>query len=284
MFQFIPVREDNIFAVRVSGRLTHEEYQSFLPELESLIKHYGKISLLIELDHFEGAELVAMKDDMEFGLAYQDQFEKIAIVGEKLWERFAVMLGKPFIDSEIKYFDQREAAQAWDWLRSEQLMDAALDETDTVDYKHVLVAVDFSKNARYAAYKAKSVARRFGAELRVLHIVNEAVLNDYYYQPLGLGVMVGDAAELQGAMLSSGEKQLHALLDELDIPKTQGDVMLGAPMSGIVSYAQAQGIDLIVLGTRSRRGIGAFMGSTTNYVSAHAQCDVLAVPLPANLV
>ena len=280
MFQFIPVREDNIFAVRVSGRLTHEEYQEFLPELESLIKHYGKISLLIELDQFEGAELVAMKDDLKFGLGSEDKFEKIALIGEKLWERWAVAISKPFVGAEMKYFDKRSSQDAWDWLRSDQLLETALDEAEVTDYKTVLVAVDFSKNARYAAHRAKSIAKSFSAELRVLHVVNEAVINDYYYQPLGLGLMAGDASEIQASMISSGEKQLSALLEELDIPASQGEVMMGSPVDSIVSYAQAQNVDLIVLGTRSRRGIGSLIGSTTNYVSSHAQCDVLAVPLP----
>jgi len=283
MFQFIPVREDNIFAVRVSGRVTHEEYQAFLPELESLIKRYGKISLLIELDHLQGAELTAMKDDLEFGLTNQQSFEKIAIVGEKLWERLGVAISKPFVDAEMKYFDKSASHDAWDWLRSEQLLEAALDAAEVTDYKTVLVAVDFSKNARYAAHRAKSIANSFSADLRVIHVVNEAVINDYYYQPLGFGVLSPDAAGLQADLLESGEKQLHALLDELEIPRSQGEVMMGSPVNSIVSYSQAQNVDLIVLGTRSRRGIGSLIGSTTNYVSSHAQCDVLAVPLPAKI-
>ncbi|PID46170.1 MAG: hypothetical protein CSB47_05535 [Proteobacteria bacterium] len=281
MFQFIPVREDNIFAIRVSGRLTHEEYHNFLPELEGLIKRYGKISLLIELDEFDGAELGVLKEDVEFGLSHQDQFEKIAIVGDKLWERWAVNLGKPFVDGEVKYFDRENAHEAWDWLRSEQLLKAMLEEAEDTDYKRVLVSVDFSRNARYAAHRAKSIADHFSADLRVLHVVNEAVLNDYYYQPLGMGVAAGNVAELQESLVDSGKRQLNALLEELGVPKEQGQVILGSPMASIVSYAQAQNVDLIVLGTRSRRGIGSFVGSTTNYVSSHARCDVLAVPLPA---
>jgi len=279
MFQFIPVREDNIFAVRVSGRLTHQEYQEFLPELENLIKRYGSISVLIELDNFEGAELVAMKDDFNFGMENQEKFEKIAVVGDKAWERWAVALGKPFVEAQVKYYDKRDMNEAWDWLRSDQLLNTAIEQAETEGYQSVLVAVDFSKNARFAAHRAKAIADKFGADLRLLHIVNEAVLNDYYYQPLGLGIQVPDASELQVSMIESGEQQMKTLLDELGLPESQGEVIMGTPMSGIVSYAQAQNVDLIVIGTRSRRGIGSFIGSTTNYVSSHSKCDVLAVPM-----
>lgn len=283
MFQFIPVREDNIFAVRMSGRLTHEEYQAFLPELTKLIKRYGKLSLLIELDQFEGADLAAMKDDFVFGVGNQDKFEKIAIVGDKLWERWGVNIGKLFVDAEMKYFDKRVADEAWDWLRSEQLLESAIKGAETTDYRRVMVAVDFSKNARFAAHRAKSIAKSFSAELQVLHVVNEGVINDYYSQPRGTGVSALDAYEFQESLITSGKDQLAALLKEIDVPEAHGTVLMGAPVNSIVLYAQAQEVDLIVLGTRSRRGIGSLIGSTTNYVSSHAQCDVLAVPLPAHI-
>jgi len=92
------------------------------------------------------------------------RFEKIAIVGEKLWERLGVAISKPFVDAEMKYFDKSASHDAWDWLRSEQLLEAALDEAEVTDYKTVLVAVDFSKNARYAAHRAKSIASSFSAD------------------------------------------------------------------------------------------------------------------------
>jgi len=57
MLQFIPVFEDNTIAVRASGKLTHEDYQAFLPELEKLLKEEGKVSVLFELDNFSGWDL-----------------------------------------------------------------------------------------------------------------------------------------------------------------------------------------------------------------------------------
>jgi len=37
MLQFIPVFEGNTLAVRVSGKLSHADYQTFLPQLEEQI-------------------------------------------------------------------------------------------------------------------------------------------------------------------------------------------------------------------------------------------------------
>ncbi|MCG6861071.1 MAG: STAS/SEC14 domain-containing protein [Chromatiaceae bacterium] len=45
MFQEIPVHEGDIFAYRVTGRLSHADYQAFLPRIEELIARCGRTSL-----------------------------------------------------------------------------------------------------------------------------------------------------------------------------------------------------------------------------------------------
>ena len=49
MIRQMPVQEQNIVAFRVSGRLSHADYQAFLPQLEDLMKQYGPLSILLEL-------------------------------------------------------------------------------------------------------------------------------------------------------------------------------------------------------------------------------------------
>ncbi len=97
MLQFLPAADGNILAARASGKLSHEDYQNFLPKLEKEIKSLGKISLLLELDNFHGWDLKAAKDDVEFGMQHMDDFDRIAIVGEKAWERWMVAMMKPFV-------------------------------------------------------------------------------------------------------------------------------------------------------------------------------------------
>jgi hypothetical protein len=49
MLQFIPVFDGNTIAVRASGKLTLEDYQKFLPQLETQIKRLGKIHYFLNL-------------------------------------------------------------------------------------------------------------------------------------------------------------------------------------------------------------------------------------------
>ena len=59
-----------------------------------------------------------------------------------------------------------------------------------------------------------------------------------------------------------------------DIPR---EVLVGLAKTKVVTYAQEHDIDLIVMGSHGRHGIGRLLGSTTHAVLNNAGCDVLAV-------
>ena len=115
MLEFIPVSEDNLIAIRASGKLSHEDYQNFLPQLEKEIESLGKVSVLFELEDFTGWDLEAAKDDFVFGIKHLNDIDRMAIVGEKIWQRWMVSMAEPF--GEIKYFDREKLQEAWEWLK-----------------------------------------------------------------------------------------------------------------------------------------------------------------------
>jgi len=287
MFQFIPVHEDNIYAVRVSGKLSHADYQQFLPELESLIKPDEKISLLIELDDFYGAELAALKDDFSFSLTHGDAFEKVAIVGDKKWQQWMTLLSSPFMKGEIKYFNNSDLQKAWDWLRIKNYSDDQLADMPLKTYQKIMVGVDFSPHSRHAARRAIQIANQFDSRLLLVNVVNEAALYDLYYDPMGMGFTLTEFSQagLEGAdsmvesLINTAETQMKAVIEELGLEQSQGVVLTGRPNTTLNSYAAAQDVDLIVMGTHGRRGVDAVLGSSTRYVQGHASCEVLSVPL-----
>lgn len=120
MFEVIPVNDERVFAFRATGKLTHADYQAFLPQLEALIERHGRISVLLELDGFHGWEWQAMQDDFQFGIGHRDAFERIALVGDSTWQHAMALLAKPFVDGEVRYFERSESAAAWDWLQQRE--------------------------------------------------------------------------------------------------------------------------------------------------------------------
>jgi nucleotide-binding universal stress UspA family protein len=58
-------------------------------------------------------------------------------------------------------------------------------------------------------------------------------------------------------------------------------VLRGSPHDEIIKFANDNKIDLIIMGTHSRKGIDRIIfGSTAAYVVRHAPCPVLTVRLP----
>jgi universal stress protein A len=287
MFQFIPVHEGNVYAVRVSGKLSHEDYQKFLPDLEDLIKSDEKIALLIELDDFHGAEMSAIKDDFNFSLKHNEAFEKIAIVGEKKWHRWMTLLSNPFIKGEIKYFNRIDLQDAWDWLRIKKYSNDELADMPIKPYKKVMACMDFSPHSKHAVRRAMKIASESNAELVLVNVVDESALYDLYYDPAGMGfTMTGSSQEgnegsltLVESLIDKAKKQMTAMVTELGLSQKQGIVLTGRPNSTLNTYAEAQEVGLIVMGTHGRRGIDHILGSSTRYVQAHARCEVLSVPL-----
>lgn len=105
-----------VLVVEVSGKLTHEDYQHFVPEFERLVKQFGKIRVLFEMADFHGWEGGALWDDIKFDLKHFSDIERLAMVGDKKWEKGMSVFCKPFTTATIRYFDKAQAAEGLAWL------------------------------------------------------------------------------------------------------------------------------------------------------------------------
>ena len=281
MLQFLPAFDRNTIAIRASGKLSHEDYQAFLPKLEKQIKEQGKTSILFELDNFHGWDLQAAKDDFEFGMKHLDTLERVAVVGDKAWERWMVMMVKPFMPSEkVRYFDHEKLQDAWDWLREPQSIKASIEQL--TPYKVITVAFDFSPSSKHAVKRAIELAKHYQAQLSLLHVVQEiipypAYLGDdmvgYAYDP---EILSEENENLLKQAKTQVADYISSLNSDIDI---QADVLSGDTNNTILSFIESKQCDLLVFGAKKKKGINKFLGSTTQYIQNHSRCETLVVPL-----
>jgi universal stress protein A len=141
-------------------------------------------------------------------------------------------------------------------------------------YTHVLIAVDFSAAAARVAARAAEIARQNGARTTLLHVVD-------YLPPLGFADDLLPSPALlvdEDELMKRAKSSLEAFAKKEKFPEdTPRHVLMGSPKQEIVDFAQAQGVDLIVLGSHGRHGLGHLLGGTASAVLNHAACDVLAV-------
>ncbi len=106
--------------IRVRGRLETEDYDRFVPLFETLVgRAPGSVPMLIELaPDFSGWSLAGLWRDARFDVKHNDRFGRIAIVGDKRWERWGTELSAPFFPgTEIRFFERGQEAAAEAWAR-----------------------------------------------------------------------------------------------------------------------------------------------------------------------
>ena len=106
----------NILDITLSGKLTREDYASFVPEVERLIKEHGKLRMVCRLKDFHGWTMGALWEDMKFDWRHFSDFERIAFIGDKRWEAGMATFCKPFTKATLRYFDVADAAKAVEWI------------------------------------------------------------------------------------------------------------------------------------------------------------------------
>jgi nucleotide-binding universal stress UspA family protein len=138
-------------------------------------------------------------------------------------------------------------------------------------FDRILVAVDNSLPAKQATDKGVQLARRLGAEILLLHVID--LPEDYTDAPSGL---------MRQALLQAKHKGRQLLsFFRARIPSTlpcRSLLRVGKSAEMILATAAEQQADMIVLGTHGRSGMSRLLlGSTAEAVLRQATCPVLTI-------
>jgi len=149
----------------------------------------------------------------------------------------------------------------------------------------ILVGTDFSDDATLALSHAEELARKFGAEMILLH-VDQALTPVLISPEPGTGF---DPGIFEASDRIAEERRLIAQR-ELDRTvnrlrdagiKARCVLRVGAAFVEIVSTAVSEGVDLVVLGTHGRTGLAHILiGSVAERVVRKCPCPVLTVRAP----
>ncbi|MCH9691639.1 MAG: STAS/SEC14 domain-containing protein [Gammaproteobacteria bacterium] len=99
----------------IKGRLVHEDYQLLTSLLDNAVAglDHPRINVLMDMTELEGWEMRAAWDDLKLGLQYGQQFQRIAMVGNRRWQQVAAKLASWFIGGEAQFFEQQAPALEW---------------------------------------------------------------------------------------------------------------------------------------------------------------------------
>jgi len=106
-----------ILEIKISGKLVKEDYERFVPELDRLIDQFGRIRLLVEMQDFHGWSAGALWEDIKLDWRHFSDIERVALVGDKKWQKGMSVFCKPFTTAKIRYFELNDLADANEWIR-----------------------------------------------------------------------------------------------------------------------------------------------------------------------
>ena len=142
-----------------------------------------------------------------------------------------------------------------------------------MEIRKILFPTDFGAGVNEAAPYVADLARRYGAKVFVMH-----VLYDLTADAWGYGTHF-DTDAMYAEMKSGAQTELDALVEKyLSNIDTETVLELGTPYEDIIWFAQEKKVDLIVIGSHGRKGLGRVLfGSTAMRVVKNAPCAVLTI-------
>ena len=145
------------------------------------------------------------------------------------------------------------------------------DQKQTIGFKHVLIATDFSNASQQALAYALAIARRYGSSLSIVHAIPPGPRD-----PIPLEALPRELNRRQ----FDAEEQMKRLGENLRLEDLNYHTLLqqGPVWDVLASVIQRESVDLLVLGTHGRGGLKKLaLGSVAEAALRLAPCPVLTI-------
>ena len=143
-----------------------------------------------------------------------------------------------------------------------------------VEIKRILYPIDFSECSYQVLPYVLNVAEKYDAEIYLLYVLDDL------RQFAGMHVPHTSISNFVEQAMVESEKMLDKICDEhlQSCPNFQRRLVMGDPRVEILKMVKSEKIDLVIIGSHSRRGLERIIfGSVAEYVVKNAPVPVLTV-------
>jgi len=138
--------------------------------------------------------------------------------------------------------------------------------------KRILVPTDGSDPSMRAAEFAIKLAEHFNSEIVAIYVIDRVILEEI--------TRIHDRHELEEEIKKKAERCLNYIIRSAEKKGLRARSILveGQPHDQIVRYAKSLKADMIVMGSKGRRGMNRILiGSVAERVIEYAPCPVLVI-------
>jgi universal stress protein A len=137
-------------------------------------------------------------------------------------------------------------------------------------YKKILVLLDLTDASDRIAIAGRDMAAYSNAAIVMLHVVEFVPA-----EPMGETLM--PTVQIEEDLEQRAQVKLNELAARMGSERVNVRVEAGSRKTEILRVAKEEAVDLIVLGSRVRHGLGILVNFTEDTILHAAHCDVLAV-------
>jgi len=140
-------------------------------------------------------------------------------------------------------------------------------------FKKILYPIDFSEHTEEITTYAVNIAKKYGSELHLLHVIP----NLNYFTPYESFLTPENLIAMERNIEKGIEKDFEKVTKKIDIP-VRKITRTGIAFVEIIDYIKEENIDLVVMGTHGRSGIEHILiGSVAEKMVRKSPCPVLTI-------
>ncbi len=114
MIRLLERSKYNIFGFEVSGEVSEADFQDVTALLEEALKEFEKINWLFVLKTEKYENPLVIYEIMAWGLKNILNFDRMAVVGDKLWEQLLIESDSYLFGDQ--YYDISQLEEAWEYV------------------------------------------------------------------------------------------------------------------------------------------------------------------------
>lgn len=111
--------ENKVVEIDVSGKLRKKDFRELVPVFDRLMERLGKLRLVLVMHDFHGWTGGGLWEEIKFDWKHFSDIERLAMVGERPWQKGMSICCKPFTTAKVRYFPAAEREAARKWVREE---------------------------------------------------------------------------------------------------------------------------------------------------------------------
>ncbi len=140
-------------------------------------------------------------------------------------------------------------------------------------FKKIVCPIDFSEFTEDTVNYGVAIAKKFEAELHLLHVIP----NLNYFTPYESFLTPENLVAIEKNIEKEIEGDFQKVMKKIDVP-VKKVIKTGVTFVEIIDYVKAENIDLVVMGTHGRSGFEhILLGSVAEKVVRRSPCPVLTV-------